>query len=139
MSRNRYIFDSATALRAIGQAAVTATGNSASVELPRSVAKSNTGFAHLDVAAVVDVAALDTVTGDETYEVALEADTSAAFGAPVKVARIDVKSTGRHVLVVEGDTVEKLKPGTTHLRIKTTLAGTTPSIVYSAYLAPHSR
>lgn len=78
------------------------------------------------VQAVIDVSALDTSSGDETYDVMIQGATDAAFTTPVALAKRTIKNTGRHDLPFSN-----AMPDGTYLRYLRTfidVAGTTPSI-----------
>lgn len=81
----------------------------------------------------VYVSALDTASGNETYVLTLEVSDDSTFATGVAVKEtITVTATGRYVRKgnnEEGGTIYR------YARIKATLAGTTPSITYTAYLA----
>jgi len=125
----RFTVDSALTLRSFTDGAITATTAAAGIAFDARHA----GAFHV----VVDVTALDTTSGNETYRVSIETDASAAFsGTPVEIGAVTVTSTGRHVLTIDQDLVAKLDPDAAAIRVKATLAGTTPSIVYGAFIAP---
>ena len=87
--------------------------------------------------AVVNVTAIDRTTGDETYVLTIEADTASTFGSAVVVATLPAITTvGRYEIPLSGALIEQHEPGATHVRIKATLGGTTPSITYGAHLSP---
>ena len=90
---------------------------------------------HFDV--IVDIGILDTTTGDETYVLTVETDSELAFGdAPISQATLTATATGRHVMSLNRDGITKLDPNATHVRIKATLAGTTPILDYGAHIVP---
>ncbi len=80
----------------------------------------------------VDVAA-DTANGNETYAVALETDSSAAFSSETvlvsrTIAAADLSQGSQHVIPVTL-TNERF------LRVNYTLGGTTPSVTVNAWLS----
>ena len=91
----------------------------------------------LVVLITVDVAA-DFTTEDETYSFALQMDTTAAFGSATEVASrtilaADLTAGSQHVIPIPSHIwVEQF------LRLNTTLAGTTPTITFTAFLQPHN-
>jgi hypothetical protein len=90
------------------------------------------------VAVSIYVSALDRADVDETYTFIVEVDTQLAFGGtPTEVGRIGptgVTSTGYYRVIVDSKMIEKLCPGATHIRIKCTKAGTSPSVTYGAWM-----
>lgn len=87
----------------------------------------------------INVTALDTANGNETYVLSLQIDdTSDHSNAPITVASITVGAVGAYVVGVDFKTLITAFPNPTDgkrwLAIKATLAGTTPSIDYSATL-----
>lgn len=89
------------------------------------------------VAVSIYVSALDVADTDETYLFIVEVDTSDAFGSAVEVGRIGptgVDETGYYRVIVDSKMIEKLEPGATHIRIKCTKTGTTPSVTYGAWM-----
>lgn len=137
-SANRFSFDGATVLRAEGSADVTATDSSKA--LPLDVLSSYWASGELasnhQFAIVVQVEKLDKTTGDETYEFAVEVDSSESFGSAAVVTKRSFNSTGKHVFVLSREEIVSAKNGAAFLRIKATLGGTTPIVAYSAYTSP---
>lgn len=70
---------------------------------------------------------------DETYVFALQVDSEAAFGdSPVILSQAALDKAGYFVFSITQEQINELDFGATHLRILTTLAGTAPSVTYSA-------
>lgn len=89
------------------------------------------------VAVSVFVSALDRGDADETYIFIVEVDTSISFGSAVEVARLGptgLTATGYYRMLVDSQMISKLEPGATHIRIKCTKTGTTPSVTYGAWM-----
>ncbi len=135
---SQFTFDAALIIRPAG-AAITATETNATIL--------DLGNGLIDGYLVLDVTALDTVTGDESYEVMLEVSPDAAFGtaANIRVAA-EMKIGGATGAAPNGaaDTIGRFvipfrneRNGTTYryARLYTVIAGTTPSITFSAFLA----
>lgn len=124
-----YIFDKNLELRDVADGAEVATAAEAGITVP--VRKS-------DVFRVVfNVTALDETTGDETYVLSVETDSVAAFtDAPVEVARVTVTENGVYPVALDSKLIAKLDPNAEAIRVKATLAGTTPSITYGAFITP---
>lgn len=138
MAKNRFIYDAESAIVPYDAAAVTATGNTAAKSLDRPVVRgAGPGIAHLDIAVVFEIFALDLTTGDETYRLDVEVDTDPAFPSPVVVATKAPKGVNKLAVILDAATLEIEEPGAAYIRVKHTLAGTTPSIRYAAYLAPN--
>lgn len=136
-SKFKYMLDAAPAItfRDGDAAAVTATGNSAAIALDQLDGYWNSGeLADSTFAIVVNVLALDEVTGNETYTLELEAG-PVGFGSSIKTDKLTISETGQYVMLVDIDTIVKMKADTAALRLAATLAGTTPSITYTAFIA----
>ncbi|EPY00608.1 hypothetical protein [Magnetospirillum fulvum] len=122
-------FDSALVLRAPSDGAETSTAAETGIAFDADKFGS--------FAAVVHVTAIDRTTGDEQAVFSIEADTASGFSSPVAVATLPaVTATGTYEIPLSGRLIEQHELGATHLRIKATLSGTTPSVTYGAYLAP---
>jgi hypothetical protein len=135
---SQFTFDKELQLRADG-AAITATETNATIL--------DLGTGLIDAYAVFDVTALDVTTGDESYKFMLEFSPDAAFGTAGNirvVAQLHIggatatspngaaDAIGRFVLPFRNE-----KNGTTYryMRLYTLIAGTSPSIDFSAFLA----
>lgn len=131
-------YDNALLLKALGAVAVT-------TDHPIILDLGGTGLSPASL--VVDVSAIDTVTGDESYRIVLEGSPDALFGTAANIATIaeitlggatgaapmgiaDV--TGRYMIPVRNE-----RNGVTYryLRLRTVVAGTTPTITFIAFLA----
>ncbi|HVS73092.1 MAG TPA: hypothetical protein VHQ47_17690 [Phycisphaerae bacterium] len=102
----------------------TATGNGASIDLGNGFAPGGLG---MPACAVVNATAFDHTTGDETYSAVLqESDDNSSFSA----CGAAVSVTGTGVISIPGIVSKR------YVRIAWTLAGTTPSITYTAWFSP---
>jgi hypothetical protein len=138
-SRFRYMYDAAPAAALLPKDGVAKT---ASFDGPTITLDKLNGFWNVPSIAAdtvfpvaINVTALDKTTGDETYTLELEFGT-AGFAQTVRTHVLAVKATGQLVALVDIDTVTALlgaRPAV--LRLKGTLAGTTPSITAHAFLA----
>jgi hypothetical protein len=135
---SQFAFDKELLLRADG-AAITATETNATIL--------DLGTGLIDGYAVFDVTALDVTTGDESYKFMVEMSPDAAFGTAGNirvVAQLHVGGATATAPNGAADTVGRFvlpfrneKNGTTYryMRLYTLIAGTSPSIDFSAFLA----
>lgn len=103
------------------------------------------GDGHFEGYLVVDVSALDTTTGDEVYYIHLELSDTSVFTAIYDKVVIPLGSdaTGVHTGTANSSTGRFVIPVTNeykgvsyrYVRLKTTGAGTSPSITYTAFLS----
>jgi len=122
-----YIYDAQLVLRDVDDGAETSTVAEAAVALDADKAG--------DFKAVIFVTAMDRTTGDEDCVFSIEADTASAFSTPVAVATLPaITATGVYEIPLSAALIEKHEPGATHIRVKATLDGETPSVTYGAYL-----
>lgn len=84
------------------------------------------------------VTALDKTTGDETYTLSVETDAATSFGSPATVGSVTVTATGTFEVLLSADGIAKLDSTAAAIRVKATLAGTSPSITYGAFVSPVS-
>lgn len=113
------------ALRLESSITKTATFNGTSFDQGSGFAPGGIGMA---VAAVVNVSAIDSTTGDETYSAQLE---ESSDNATFTAAGPSVSLTATGAKSVPGFISKRYN------RVKLTLAGTTPSITYEAWLNPN--
>ena len=108
-----------------GAAAITSSENGTAVDLGENHGPSPMRFAQL----FGDITALDTGDADETYELELEesADNSTWTATGLKFS---VAATGEFS---KGVGIKER-----YVRLKKTLAGTTPSITFEAWLVPQT-
>lgn len=139
-SRMKWIYDAAAAVlfRAAGSAAVTATGQSAALSLDTLSAAywDNNEIPNRELEIAVAVTASDATNNDETYVVSAEVATDSAFTTPFEVGKVTVPrgTVGGFTIVVDMDAVQNLG-AMKYIRVKHTLAGTTPSLTYAAWMA----
>lgn len=101
----------------------TASFDSAGLDLGSGFAPGGRG---MQVAAVIDVSAIDRTTGDETYTFVLEESSDNATFAAIGVASAALTATG--IVAIDGIVRKR------YVRIALTAGGTTPSITYKAWL-----
>lgn len=136
---SQYTYDNALLIRALA-AAITAT------ETGSVILDMGSGFCEGDL--VIDYSGLDVATGDEAYTFMLEGSPDATFGTAANITVLAMQriggatgatpvgtadaAAGRIVLPFRNE-----RNGTTYryMRLYTLLAGTTPSIVFKAFLA----
>ena len=136
---SQHTYDAALLIRALG-AAITAT---------------ETGSIVLDVGdalfvgdLVIDYSGLDVATGDEAYTFMLEGSPDAAFGTAANITVCAMQRIGGATGATPVGTADPAAGSITvpfrnerggkvfrYLRLYTLLAGTTPSIVFKAFLA----
>lgn len=131
-------FDAATVLKTAG--ALTAASTDGTIL--------DVGAGMLEASLILDITAIDVVTGDEVYDIILQGSNSATFASGVNNlwrARLgDSALTDESVDTVIGRLqalVLNSKDGQNkfrYLRLRTKCAGTTPSINYSAFLTKQS-
>ena len=137
-SKVRREFDASAlvTLRDVDDGAETADANEAGIALNVLTGAywDNSDQPNGDIRVSVHVTAIDRTTGDETYTIYFEVDTSNAFASASEVARITgITATGYYEVVIPQVLVEKFETGATHLRARLDVAGTTPSITYGAW------
>jgi hypothetical protein len=144
-SKNRVAFDAAAQvkLRDAAVGAVTVSTNEAPIALDILTAAywdaNDQTQGVLTVA--LDVTAIKTTATTETYLIQVEVDTVVGMVAPVEVARYNVSAAvanqakpGFIELPIAFSLIEYMKAGAKFIRIKSTLGGTAPSIVYGAQI-----
>lgn len=86
---------------------------------------------------VVDVKAIDTADGTETYGISISTDSVVGFtDSPVLIELLTVTATGRYVMTIDSDLIAKLDPDAAAIRVGCVLDGDSPSITYGAFIAP---
>lgn len=88
----------------------------------------------------VHVTAIDRTTGDETYTLTLQVDdVLAQNNTPDTVCTLAITATGYYEMIVDSKTIDAIvtdySSEALYMAIKATLAGTTPSITYGAWIA----
>lgn len=137
---HRYIYDAApsTLFRARTAAAIAATGNSNEVVLDKLDGYWNTKgeLADETLAVIVNVVAADRTTGNETYVLDLVATDGAGNAqTAVNLGGVTVTGPGQYVILVDVATQKLVDADFAGLRLATTLAGTTPSLTYHAWIS----
>ena len=135
---SQHTYDNALLLRADG-AAITATETNATIL--------DLGAGLLDAYVIFDVTALDVTTGDESYKFMLEFSPDAAFGTAGNirvVAQLHIGGATATTPNGAADTIGRFtlpfrneRNGTAYryARLYTLIAGTSPSIDFSAWIA----
>lgn len=139
-----YDIDAQVLLRDVADGAETATATETAVSLNEldSAYWHDGEIPHGVFMVVVNVTASDATTGDETYTLSLLVDDVAAMNdSPVTIASQAVAAGFSGVLYfyVDSANIPALDTDTSGtdkwLAVKATLAGTTPSITYGAWIA----
>ena len=122
---SRFTVDNDLILKAAG--AITATATSTILDV---------GAGIIDAFVIADVSAIDVVTTDETYAINVEgsnsADMSGAVTIATKTLKDGVATLGRYAVPFRNEEVGVIYR---YVRINTVIAGTTPSIDFSAFVA----
>lgn len=130
---SNYVFDTDLELKAAG--AITGSADGAILDI-------GSGFVDGDI--VVDISALDNVTGDEKYTISLEGSNTAdmttgsvalatkVFGDLSVPMDADLIASGRYVIPFRNEEGGILFR---YVRLSTAVAGTTPSIDFAAFIA----
>lgn len=138
-------YDNALLIRAAG-AAITAT-ETGSVILDLGAGGDGAGASLVDGALIADVTAIDVATGDEGYTFILEGSPDATFGTAANITVLAMQkiggATGAAPLGTADGAGRFLIPfrnernGTVYryVRLYTVIAGTSPSLTFSAFLA----
>lgn len=144
-SKVKYLVDDALKLQAVGSSNVTASANSALVDINyitngRGDIKGRYGEGSFDV--LIHVVSADHTTGDETYT--LNFSTADSAGANVTTQETYVLSTTTDVgrtMVFKFDTttLNGVDADASKFGLAWVLAGTTPILNYWAYLVPNRR
>lgn len=121
-------FDKALELRNLADGAETSTVAETAIAL--EVLKAGT------FKVVFVVTALDLSSTNETYSLTVETDAATSFGSPTTVGSVTVTATGTYEVLLSADGIAKLDSTAAAIRVKATLAGTTPSITYGAFISP---
>lgn len=102
-----------------------------------------TGFAWAEIreqgffGVMFHVASIDTEDEDETYSLTVDVDSVAGFtDSPVELASLTITSAGTYTIPLSGDFVAAKDPNAAAIRVGCTLAGTSPSIKYGAWIVP---
>ena len=90
----------------------------------------------MDFKVALNVTALDTADADETYVISVEVDTASGFASAVEVGSLTVTAVGQFEIPLSSKWVTDLEAAADFIRVVATLAGTTPSLTYGAFLVP---
>lgn len=140
--RFQYDVDAAVLLRDVADGAETSTALETAVDLKELDAAywHANEIPHGVMAVVVNVTALDTADGNETYTLALLVDDVVTLDdSPFVIASYAITQVGTYVMYVDSKSIPGLNPETSGsskwMGIRATLAGTSPSITYGAWIA----
>lgn len=126
MSKAIYDAESTVLLKADGSAAITAT---ASTVVDVDVSMGGT------FAVAINVEAFDVANADETYVFSVVGQDSAGSNDVTLATLGAIAETGEHLVLIDAETAVKLAGASTKkLKLTATLAGTTPSLTYSAWV-----
>lgn len=143
-SKLPFVYDAELALRAPGSVAVTATAATDGFDLGlmaaywnKTLAGAGNEVAAEQLAIVVDVTAVDPADADETYTFHVQTDSVADFSdSPINSFSIAADRVGTYVILLDVDTLRLLDADGAFVRLNLVIAGTTPSITYSAWVHP---
>lgn len=138
-SQFKYMYDAApsVALVAKDHQAHTGSFNGTAIILDKLGGYWNTNdarsLADTTFAIVLNVEAIDTTTGDETYTAAIEFG-PVNFATSVKPNVVTIKRPGQYVMLVDADTVAFMNNDVAAMRLAVTAGGTSPSITLHAFV-----
>lgn len=134
--------DDAVTLRDATDGAETATATETAVSLQEldSAYWHNGEIPHGVFKVVFHVTAVDRTTGDETYTLSLVVDDTADMSdTPATVAALAITAAGVYTMFVDSKNIPQVNADSSGadkwIAAKATLAGTTPSITYGAWIA----
>lgn len=123
-------YDAELVLKAPGGTDITSTTAETAIALPLRAA----GL----FKAVITATKVDRTTGDETYSIAIETDSAVGFPSAITVGSVSITAAGIYEVLLSQDGVAALDSSAAAVRVKATLAGTTPIINYHCFLSPAS-
>lgn len=134
--RNRFALDAELFLKNDKAAAITATETTSYFNLTLATAEWANGevSSKQEFVVVVHVETLDDTTGDETYTFALKV-ANADASVSKNFSSTAVTEPGQYVLPITREQIDTVAAGE-KIAVVATLAGTTPSVKYFAYVAP---
>lgn len=133
-SKNRFMLDSLLVLRAKGSAALTANTAGAAQPLDYAPAYWDDQIStDLEFALRVETEA--GTFASHSYTITLQVATDSAFTTPVTIATVVPTAVGNQTVIIDRQTVKNLAPTAKFYRINLAVTGSTPSIVYNAYLS----
>jgi hypothetical protein len=140
MGSRTYTFDALTQLKDAGAVAASAAAQVASTNKILDM-----GAGRFDGTVIVDVSAIDVSSADEIYDIVIQGSNSSTFAsgienlAQLNLAAAAVRDGGGQVSTVGryeiGVTNEQVDIVYRYIRAYTKVAGTTPSINYTAFLS----
>ena len=133
MPERKYSFDALVNLKNAG--ALTASGN---LQIGGVDSILDFGIARMEGVVVVGMTAIDTADANETYDIILEGSNSATFASGVnELASMKITSTGQfEIPFVTEKAVAGVITKYRYFRATLAVAGTTPSINFTAWVAP---
>lgn len=137
-SKFKYMYDAAPSitLRAKSSAAVIADANSDVIVLDTLQGYwTNNELADQTFAVIVNVEAVDHVTGDETYKLDLQFGPIGFASNAVIGTLAAIPGTGQYIILVDADTARAVKADGAAIRLALDVNGTTPSITYYAWIS----
>lgn len=136
MPERKHSFDALMNMKNAGAVTSTAVAQIASADVIIDLLAA----ALTEMELVANVTAIDTTSTDETYELQIQGCNSSGFGSSVvELASLAITSIGEHHIPFDNEcplagVVTKFR----YIRLRHILGGTTPSINYSAWLAPRA-
>lgn len=140
MGSRTYTFDALTQLKDAGAVAASAAAQVASVAKILDM-----GAGRFDGTVVVDVSAIDISSNDEIYDIVIQGSNSASFASGIEnLAQINLAASAVRDGGGQNSTIGRYEIGVTneqadviyrYIRAYTKVAGTTPSINYTAFLS----
>ncbi len=136
---HRYIYDAApaTLFRARTADPLTATADTDEVTLDALDGYWNTEgeLADQTLAVIINVTDIDSGDGDETYGLAVNGTRGGGITVPeVVFGSITVTEVGQYVIPCDIATAKRLADNLAGIEIAATIAGTTPSITFHAWI-----
>lgn len=127
------MFDKLLELRDVADGAETSTASETGVEMPVRFL----GNAWV----VIYVTAIDFGTEDETYVFSVEISdvVGGSYTEIARIAYLGSRGPGEVSVPISGELADWADDDAAFVRITATLAGTTPSVTYGAYIAPAPR
>lgn len=129
MPQNSYTYDNLLLLKDAGAVTATGAGTVGGQARVLDLGPANLG----DARAIVDVSVMDTADSNETYRVSIQGSNDITFATGVaELGSVLISGTGRSEIPFSN-----VQAGVTYryAREYHTLAGTTPSINYTAFIA----
>lgn len=137
-SKVRINIDDLLAFRKEGQSNITADAASSVLSLDRLGAPWNNDeiASKQQFGIAVFTTVLDTTTGDETYDLQVQVDSTDAFGSPITLKTVRISKIGYTLIGITREEILAADPAAAYIRLNADVAGTTPILNYFAYAAP---